>query len=104
MFWPFVETELKNANLVGWLTPMLTVLACYYVQDTLIGGAFLISGVVVGALVLTWLRRPWWQQLLVLLWSVAPIGFVIFEGRVRTHLAEDRSPSAADISSRSDRR
>jgi hypothetical protein len=93
MRWPFVESELQNSNLVGWLAPVLTVAACYYVGDTLIGGMLLIAGVVASALLLTWLRRPWWQQLIVLLWSVSPISFVILEARASAHLPSDRPPA-----------
>lgn len=81
MRWPFVETELQNSNVVGWLTPIFTVAACYYVGDTVLAGAFLILGVVAGALLLTRRRRPWWQQVVVFLWSIAPIVVVALELR-----------------------
>lgn len=93
MRWPLVETELENSNVLGWLMPILTVLACYHVGETLLASFFLLVGVAVAALLLTRLRRPWRQQLAVLLWAAAPIGFFILELRVAAYL-DSRSPSS----------
>ena len=41
MRWPFVDTELDNVNVAaGWFTPILTILACYYVGDSAVGALF----------------------------------------------------------------
>lgn len=81
MRWPFVESELENQNVVGWLMPALTLAACYYVGDTLLASVFLISGVAATILLLNLVPRRPWQQWVILLWAIAPIGFVIVELR-----------------------
>jgi hypothetical protein len=88
-----IDSELQNGNLLGWLTRVLTVMACYYVDDTLFAAVFLISGVIAGAFMLTWFRRPWWQQLIVLLWSLSPIGFMVLDLRVGAYI-DSKSASA----------
>jgi hypothetical protein len=97
MRWPFVESELHNSNVIGWLTPVLTVGAIYYVDDFLLGAFFLVFGVLAGALLIVLLRRPWWQQLLVLAWAAAPIAVTI----VSLSLSDvrDRRATAAEKAS-----
>ncbi|MDF3070822.1 MAG: hypothetical protein K0R38_6423 [Polyangiaceae bacterium] len=79
MRWPFAESELHNANVIGWLMPVLTVGAIYYVDDVLIGAFFLVFGVLAGALLIILRRRTWWQQLLVLAWAAAPIAVTMLD-------------------------
>jgi hypothetical protein len=90
--WPFVESELENANILGWLMPILTLGACYYVDESALASLFLLAGVGAGALLVSFVRRTRWQNLVVFLWALSPIAFVILELRISAYLDHQRSP------------